>query len=146
MLTTQRRFWQSGSLIVSLFLVAGCGSAPTGPKMYSVSGTVTFDGKPLPKGDIILFPATPGLAPDAGSIKDGKYSLNAKIGERRVDIRASREVPGKTKPRVPPLTGDEPVIESYIPAVYNSETTLKATVTDSAAKNKFDFALTSEGK
>lgn len=127
-------------LVVSL---SGCGS--DGPATYPVTGTITFDGQPVANGQIILFPLEEGLTPDAGPIKDGKFSFVAREGEKRVQIEATREIPGKTIPQPPPLTGTIPATEMYIPEVYNSQSKLKITVTDSKPDNQFDFELTADG-
>lgn len=132
-----------GSLSWLVLAVTGCG--PGGPPTYPVTGTVTFDGKPISDGQIIFFPTEEGLTPDAGPIKDGKFSFVAREGEKRVQIESTREVPGKTIPQPPPLTGTIPVTEMYIPEVYNSKTKLRVTVMDSAPDNQFDFDLTADG-
>lgn len=132
-----------GSLSLLVLTLTGCGAS--GPTTYPVKGTITFDGKPVASGQIIFFPLEEGLTPDAGPIKDGVFSFIAREGEKRVQIEATREVPGKTIPQIPPLTGTMPVTEMYIPDVYNSKSKLKATVTDNAADNQFDFDLTTDG-
>src|SRR5689334_5180380 len=57
-----------------LLLLAGCTG---GEPIYNVSGTVTFDGKPLPKGLIFFDPdPTKGTAGGQGfaNILNGKYN------------------------------------------------------------------------
>ena len=74
----RRRFWQS--LLFPLALVAlpclvGCGEA--GPARYDVSGTVSYQGKPLPAGLIMFDPdITKGNDGPQGfaHIKDGRYN------------------------------------------------------------------------
>ena len=115
--------------------VCGCDG---GPKLYPVSGAVTFDGAPLPAGDILLIPADPTLGAEPGTIKDGKYELKARAGNKRVSISASKILPGGAKG-----AGGEPVPEEYVPAKYNSDSKLTIEVT-SSGDNKFDFALESK--
>lgn len=110
---------------------AGCGS---GSKLYEVEGNVTLDGQDLPEGDIIFTPEDPKIGPEAGKIKDGKYKLKAKAGKMKVQIRATREVPGKKGPM-----GTEPLLEDIIAEEYNEKTTLSADV--GPGKTKFDFPL-----
>src|SRR5438128_5765139 len=100
--------WLPG--LLSTVLLAGCG--PSGPRTYPVSGTVLFDGKPLPQGDIIFHAARGVVGADAGKIKDGKYSFRAKAGKKKVAILASAAVPGKRDPLMGPL------LENYIPERY----------------------------
>ena len=58
--------------------------------MYVVSGKITCDGEPVQEGHIALVPLDGSLVPDNAFFKDGKYSLLARPGEKRVEIRASR--------------------------------------------------------
>ena len=113
-------------------LVCGCSH---GPKLYPVSGAVTFDGAPVAEGDILFLPVDTALAPEPGTIKDGKYALQAREGKKRVEIRASKIQPGGAKG-----AGGEPVPEEYLPRIYNSESTLSAEV-KSSGENKIDFPL-----
>ena len=77
-MTTNRRLAgrasRPGALALFLALAAGCGQ---GEKLYDVSGTATYDGKPIPAGIIYFDPdpmkggtGTQGFA----SIIDGKYT------------------------------------------------------------------------
>jgi hypothetical protein len=115
-----------------------CG--PSGPKMYPVSGTVNWNGAPLPEGDIVFMPATPGDVEDAGKIKAGKFAFEARPGSKKVKILATRgEGP------VDPQMGMQPQV-MYIPPKYSSGelTELKATVEESTGKdgkNVFPFDL-----
>jgi hypothetical protein len=117
-----------------LLAVCGCSS---GPRLYEVTGTVTFDDKPVPEGDIYFVPDDPALGAEYGKIRDGNYSLKAKAGPSHVKIYAVHEVPGKKDPM-----GTGPAIEDYIPSIYNNQTTLTADV--GKGKDKFDFPLKSK--
>jgi len=69
---------QAALTVSCCFLLAGCGSGA-----YSVSGNVTFAGKPIPVGKIYFTPdAAKGNTGPAGyaEIKDGKYSTSAAGG------------------------------------------------------------------
>jgi len=118
---------------------AGCGGE-TGPKRYEVIGVVSFDGQPLPDGDIQFLPAEGTGTIDGGKIADGKFALDVTAGKKRVEIRATRE----TKEMVPSgaMPGQmEPKREDYIPAKYNTASTLTAEV-KAGLKNIFEFKLT----
>ncbi|MCA9068003.1 MAG: hypothetical protein KDA84_03735 [Planctomycetaceae bacterium] len=57
-------------------MVLGCGSPNDGPKRYHISGKVTYDGKPIPKGKIYFEPddSKGNSGPQAGAdIVDGEY-------------------------------------------------------------------------
>lgn len=116
---------------------AGCSG---GPRMRQVSGQVTLDGKPVPEGDILFKPAAGSLGPDAGRIRDGMFAFLAKEGKHRVEISASRILPGGARG-----AGGEPVPEEYIPERYHSNSELTAEVT-SAGPNRFDFKLVAARK
>jgi hypothetical protein len=118
--------------------LTGCG--PSGPKLYPVSGTVTYNGMPLPEGHIIFMPTSAGEVEDADKIKDGRFAFLARPGSKKVKILATRgEGP------VDPQMGMQPQVQ-YIPPKYSSAelTELTAVVAESAAKDKnvFEFKLT----
>jgi len=120
-----------------LVAIAPLGCGRSGPETYPVSGTVTFDGQPVPDGHILFVPAEGKGLPDPGKIEDGKFSFRAKPGRKRVEIEASRETGPIDKsmglaPRQP-----------YIPACYNTKTTLTAEVTPDGP-NQFHFPLVSQ--
>ncbi len=117
-------------------LLCGC---EKGPKYYDVSGTISLDGRPLPEGDIIFSPMDSALGPEPGTIKNGNYSLKALEGKKRVEISASKIIPG-SKVRG---AGGEPVPEEYLPTRYNALSELSADVSPKGG-NKFDFDLKSK--
>jgi hypothetical protein len=86
-----------------------------------------------PDGDITFVPEDKTLPREGAKIKDGKYELKAKEGKYRVEIRATREVPGRKGPM------GEPAIEEYIPGMYNSNSSLTAEV--ASGKTTHDFPL-----
>ena len=68
-------------MVFALVLLAGCG--PGGPPTYGLSGQVTYDGKPVPIGTVVLSPdaSKDNKGPGASAgIKDGKYALEAGSG------------------------------------------------------------------
>jgi hypothetical protein len=97
-------------------LLIGCG----GPQDAEVHGTVTFDRKLLPEGDIIFEDADGKTTPVGGKIVNGQYSVTVAPGPKKVRINASKP-PSKPDP----VMGMAPV-EPMIPKEYNSETTLTA--------------------
>jgi hypothetical protein len=136
MATRSRRFTPLGLAAVWLFAF-GC--ADSRPALYRVTGTVSFDGRPVEGGEIIFVPVDKGAAPDAGRIDNGAYDMLAKAGKKRVEIRASRPVVGG-KPN--PMG---PVYQDYIPEKYNARTTLAADVKPDG-ENRFDYELKSAKK
>jgi hypothetical protein len=136
MLILQRHHILGGLAILALTIV-GCGSGEEGPAKYKVSGTVTFKGENVKDGLIMFTPVEGGKGPEAGPIKDGKYSLRAKGGKQKVSITASRDS-GKTESDF--KGGTVPVLESYIPEKYNEKTELVVEVKKGGSEH--DFKLT----
>lgn len=125
-------------VVGSCLLVLVFGGCDSGPRLHSVTGNVTLDGAPLPEGDIIFAPVDVSQGPEAGKVKDGKYELKSREGKMKVRINASKIKPGGALG-----AAGEPVAEEYLPAKYNSETTLEAEV-KSSGTNTFDFPLESK--
>jgi hypothetical protein len=121
-----------------MFVLLGC--SPSGGELSTVpvSGQVTFNGAPLPDGQILFRTTDTQQRGFAAKITDGKFSLETVPGKMSVEITASRLVPGK-------FNNDngtpEPAGEMYIPAEYNSSSTLKAEVV-AGGQNSFDYQLT----
>lgn len=71
------RIYSSGVLALAALLLAGCG-AEKPSDVFSVSGNITYDGKPIPKGNISFAPdaSQNNQGPGASAeIKDGKYEM-----------------------------------------------------------------------
>src|SRR4051812_27828313 len=84
-----------GALLAAL----GCSSDDGVGKRYSVSGNVTYQGKPLAKGTIGFQPENQAERGASGEIVDGAYTLSTQTpgdgafpGKYKVSI-ASREAP-----------------------------------------------------
>jgi hypothetical protein len=122
-------------------LLAGCGDR----RRQEIRGTVTFDGTPLAEGQLRVVPLPGTSGPTAGaSIKDGEFHIaqsgGAFAGTFRVEITARRP---SNKLEYDPESGRMVKgFEQYIPARYNSQSTLTAEVKPGEA-NEFDFPLTS---
>lgn len=120
----------------AVFLI-GCG--PSGLKLNPVSGTVTFDGEPLPEGRIQFRAVEGDQRAFSGKIEQGRYTVETTPGKMAVEIIASRIIPGKFDESNP---GEKtPVGEMYIPARYNSATELTAEIPSGGVK-QLDFTLT----
>jgi hypothetical protein len=136
---TYRRFGAPILFAAALaMLAAGCGDADD--DSVPISGTVTFDGAPLPSGSITFLPSD-GQGPTAGaSITQGHYETRAVPGPKQDTITALREAKG-SKAAADPHAG--PPTEQYLPAKYNSSTELKTDVPESGS-DKIDFTLTAK--
>ncbi len=123
-----------------LCFAAGCGGAGDGPELHPVSGTVTLDGTPIEKGQILFRKLEGDQKAYAAPIVAGAYELAAEAGAMSVEITASRLLPGQfdTSNETP-----EPVGIMYVPSRYNSESELKAEVA-AGKSNEIPFVLTTD--
>jgi hypothetical protein len=115
--------------LLTLLALLGCSK----PETVEVSGTVNWEGAPIPNGDIVFVPLDPHITPTAGKIIDGAYTFEAKPGEKRVEITSYR-LSGKFTP------AGKPIGEMYIPDRYNANSTLTTNVTLDG-DNEFNFDL-----
>ena len=111
-----------------LIMAVGCDS----DGKYPVSGTVTWNGDPVPEGSIIFTPVDPSVGPDATQIENGRFHLRASEGQKKVEIFADRDI-GK-RDRVMNIVRRE----QYIPTRYNEKTELTVEVT---AQGPNDYQL-----
>jgi hypothetical protein len=114
----------------------------------SLSGQVTFDGKPVEDGDLRLDPiqGTPGQAVPAW-ISGGKYEIPLEAGllagKYRAWITATRRTGRIIRP-AEPMPGEPrewPHEVQYIPAKYNEQSKLELTLTP--GENTHEFVLKS---
>jgi hypothetical protein len=131
--------------IVLALTACGSKNAPV-----HVWGDVTFDGEKVEAGTIEFNPIDGTKGPQTGgTIKAGRYDVSAGVGPLAggtylVRITATAKT-GKTTPN--PVAPAGPPVEAltmYIPAEYNTKSTLRVTIPPQASANKFDFALTSK--
>lgn len=119
-----RRFMLGLVGLVAL-TVAACG----GPSTYTLTGTVTLDGNPLPEGYIAFVPLEASGAGGGATIKDGHFEVRAPKGKNRVEITASKKVPlpeGQLG-----MYGEKEEERQYLPERYNFKSELEADVTSS---------------
>jgi hypothetical protein len=126
-----------------LLMLLGC-SRTAGRQ--SLEGTVTFDGAPLAEGSILFVPQDNTTSPTCGGkISQGRFSILPKDGAARgtfrVQITAVRNTGRKlTRPQDGQQMNET---EQFIPARYNQNSELTATVGDKET-NQFEFALKSK--
>ena len=129
-----------------LLLLAGCGRSG-GLEMVVVSGTVTYQGKPIEDGDIRFIPTGDTKGPTSGApIRNGRYEITARggvpAGIHRVEVFAFRIRRGGGaleggRGRAP---GELPK-EQYLPKKYNDSSELKATIESGRSRISKDFNL-----
>lgn len=118
------------ALLQCVAVVAGCG----GDGKVPVSGTVTWNGKPLADGNIIFTPMDPTIGPDASRVTNGRFEFRSSPGKKRVEVFADRAVGA-----VDPVMHTQRR-EQYIPTRYNEDTELTVRV-NSDGENRFTFDL-----
>lgn len=112
-------------IALTLVMLVGCG-AKGGLDLHRVTGKVTFDGEPVKEGRILFRLVDGDQRAFSGTITDGLYTVDSLPGKMRVEITASRIVPGKFDTSNP---GEKvPVGEMYIPERYNAKSELTAEV------------------
>jgi hypothetical protein len=130
--------------VLAAAVCLGCGSS--GPQRFSIGGTITFDGSPVPDGEILLTPdAATGGPTVAGHIENGEYFIPEKrgplAGKYKVAISAERKTGRKVSAN---MIGNETTdqYEQYLPPRYNDQTTL--TVSIDSDRDDLGFDLTSK--
>jgi hypothetical protein len=135
-------------LVPALVLLAGCSG---GPKLAQVAGTVTLDGKPLPRGTLTF--ETPGQRPATATVVDGRITEattfapgdGVPVGRHKVAVSATVD-PGPAISANPgdasrPSGGNYMGGKSLIPTRYNNPETsgLTAEVGPGDASLKFEL-------
>ena len=127
-------------IVAALACLHGCG-ASDGPQ--AVSGSVTYQGKPLGHGSVTFLTTVGERGPAGGAlITDGRFEIPAARGlvpgTYRVAISAPE--PGGQLTAAEKAAGASPKARETMPAKYNAATELTAEIRVGAA-NRFDFNL-----
>ena len=151
MVRVQTAFREATAIAVCLcaILSSGCGGS-SGPERAVVRGTVTLDGVPVDTGTIVFLPGDGVQGPSAGGeIRKGAFELPRDVGPvpgmHRIEIRATRQegtstiagAPGAESG--PSAGGTVDKVVMYIPAKYNTKSTLKEEI--KSGENDLTFAL-----
>jgi len=131
------RLGRFGLLLVVLGAVVSCS---TGTKMASVSGKVTYKGKPLKAGQIVFIDSK-GKSAGAEIGADGRYEVKAAVGENAVMVESQ----GSAGAAVKSAEGYSKSMpgKSLIPERYQSPATSGLKYTVKAGDNtNVDFNLT----
>jgi hypothetical protein len=130
-----------------LFLVIGClglcsGCGPDRGRQ-ALSGSVTFQGRPLKQGNITFLTTSGVPGPVGGAlIRAGRFDIPAaqglEPGTYRVAI--SSPVPGGILTPEEKAAGASPKAKDLLPSKYNTESSLTIVV-EANRPNQFDFDL-----
>ena len=124
-----------------VFSFSGCSGVAEMP----VSGQVTYGDEPILKGTIVFRPTEPGLPQAVASIQEGRYQTvdteGVASGDYLVQITGYRST-GETFDRGA-LHGNRTgeVMEQFVPATYNSASTLSVTIKKGQAVYDFQLPL-----
>ena len=112
-------------LVVALGVTCvGCGGGakPDGKSEYS--GTVTWNGTPLPKGSLTFY--SEKGATDAADIEGGTFTIRTTPGAKSVSVTAEKEL--GTPPPTERIPHPLPVTFQYLPRDVNADSKLKQTL------------------
>jgi hypothetical protein len=125
-------------LWAALFFAVGCReSKPTVPTA-TLTGLVTIDGQPIPKGSIKFMPPSGSTAqPGSAEIVEGRYeATNVPLGQVRVMFYATKE----TGKMITEYSEPYPEVVNIIPKKHQSGMDLQV----ASDGGQQDFALTSK--
>lgn len=125
--------WSDTCIRIAAVALAGVALGCAGDGMVAVTGSATWDGRPIDDGAIALRPSDRNLAPQGSRIHGGRFQLRCPPGKYRVEIQASRPKEGASE-----LTPGMTPHEQFIPSRYNDESKLEVEVT---AKSPQDFTF-----
>ncbi len=149
-----RKFVLPLSFMLVVLGLQGCGGGDDGPQRAAVSGVINLDGEPLQQGVIRFVPEGETKGPKTSvPVQQGRFEIDSRsgplVGEHRIEI-VSTDDGGYAM-------DDEQAIQDLrkakvkrirvvkVPAVYNSRSTLKKTVSLNTP-NEFQFDLSSQHK
>jgi len=131
----------------ALWLLAGC--ADESARGLAIHGDVKFQGRPVEDGVISLLP-TSGGPPVSALVKNGSYAIPPELGPPpgtfRVEIEGFRKTGRKIHDFVTaPAPGQTPnEIDQrtpFVPAKFNSQSTLTIDVANDNERHDFDLRL-----
>jgi major membrane immunogen (membrane-anchored lipoprotein) len=150
-------------VVPALLILASCSTDDGFGKRYPVSGTVTYNGSPLEKGEIsFVSEDLKNNIGATGSIKNGSYTLStggkddgAQVGKYKVTITSKEDFYAKAKADFAKESGRqdpgfipqqflrkaEAETKSLIPAGYGDPRTTNLTAEVKAQSNPIDFKL-----
>jgi hypothetical protein len=117
----------------------GCDS---GPSTAEVSGNITYDGKPVEKGNIAFFPDNGKGQPAGGIIANGAYTAkNVTFGINRVEVHAPKVVGKRKLYPSDPKSAEIDISQESLPERYSNQekTELLLDVKERSVKKDFDL-------
>jgi len=112
---------KSWLILFIAILIAGCSSSVQPDGKNSYTGTVTWNGVPLPAGALTVY-SEQGAA-DGAEIHNGAFSIRTMPGQKTISVVAEREI--GTPPPTERIPDPTPVKFQYLPESVNSASILK---------------------
>ncbi|HJZ59142.1 MAG TPA: carboxypeptidase-like regulatory domain-containing protein [Gemmataceae bacterium] len=109
-------------LAPGLFLLAwltGCGGGEG-----SVSGTVTFDGHPVPNGTVTFVKTEGGLVREGAVITDGTFQVKLPPGKYKIEVNGRKVVGKKKQKNFDGVDEEVEITDELFPDRYNKATEL----------------------
>jgi len=129
------------ALLVLAFCCAGCGRREDLPQVAPVSGSVTYNGKPVASGTVTFHPAGGGRPASGQLDADGRFELStfdrgdgAVLGKHRVTVVA---YDASTDPSIAPDSADV----YAVPEKYTEPETTPLEVEVTEGGNTMDLEL-----
>ncbi len=115
---------------------AGCGSPA---EQGTVTGTVTFNGAPLPEGAVRFVPVA-GDAPTSGAnVAEGAFTAKVPFGPMRVEFTAAKVVGTRKMYEGMAESPDVNIVKELIPAKYNVRSELTLDVKQGSQEASFQL-------
>jgi hypothetical protein len=130
----------TAALAAALALALGCGGGGADEgTTATVSGAVSYDGRPVENGSIKFVSTEANGGTGSGAIKDGRYTATkVPVGKTQVSISGFKVL--GTRKLIDGQGGPEvPNVQEIIPAKYNSKSEL--TFEASRGENSKDWEL-----
>jgi hypothetical protein len=103
---------------VFAILIVGAGCPNSSPKLYRVTGTVLWQGKPMEVGVINVIAVDGQTAPASAKIVNGKFEVRTSAGMKTMSIYNQRDL-GFNKAM------NQNVFTNDVPGEYNANSTLR---------------------
>jgi hypothetical protein len=128
--------WTFAPLAAAVLAISGCSQ---GPATGTVTGEVTLDGKPLPKGHLEFTPLDGEGQTGGIMIAEGKFSGPIPVAKMRVKIHAPKPSGKKYKAYdTPDSPWEEDVVEA-LPARYNDQSDMTLDVKRGSQTVKYEL-------
>jgi hypothetical protein len=125
---------------LALFSITGCGDGKS-----TISGTVKFDGQPVPGGMITFVSSGGELVREGAVIRDGVFQVSLPPGDYRIELSAQKVI-GKQKQKGFDGKDEEVTLTAELfPERYNTKTTLTTKVNRGANILNLDAQGSTQG-